>query len=251
MLDDSFSMRIVMVEQAKDQPYSCLTEVQIVANEEATKRYLAFQQHELDWVERGAIIEMLVDGTHDKDLRLLLEDEKPKTKEITMGDPKLGLLFHIRVNSRRLGEDTGRDILLDLGGQLKQAREAQLRGLRSMTREELITRTRSRGPLMGGVCAGHGTKLGRWKSSCQAVAEPKASERARASPRGGVWRKPNAKLRGDEQEPDTRCDTSGTSGHVTAKSSICIGGVFYKSGVYAVNVSCLTSGDLPAVRGAN
>ena len=27
-------------------------------------------------------------------------------------------------------------------------------------------------------------------------------------------------LRGDEQEPDTRCGTSGTSGHVTAKSSV-------------------------------
>jgi len=39
-------------------------------------------------------------------------------------------------------------------------------------------------------------------------------------------RKPNAKLRGDEQEPDTRCDTSGTSGHVTTKSSICIGVCF-------------------------
>jgi hypothetical protein len=35
--------------------------------------------------------------------------------------------------------------------------------------------------------------------------------------------KPTAKLRGDEQEPDTRCGTSGTSGHVTAKSSICLG----------------------------
>ena len=27
-------------------------------------------------------------------------------------------------------------------------------------------------------------------------------------------------LRGDEQEPDRRCGTPGTSGHVTAKSSI-------------------------------
>jgi hypothetical protein len=103
-------------------------------------------------------------------------------------------------------------------------------------------------PLMLSVCAGHGTKRGRWKSSGQVVAEPKASERARASPRGGVWRKPNAKLRGDEQEPDLRCDTSGTSGHVTAKSSICIGGVFYQSGVCAATGSCLTPGDLHAVR---
>ncbi len=52
-------------------------------------------------------------------------------------------------------------------------------------------------------------------------AEPKARRRARASPRGGVWRKPNPKLRGDEQKPDRRCNALGTSGHVTAKSPIC------------------------------
>jgi len=76
-------------------------------------------------------------------------------------------------------------------------------------------------------------------------AEPKARRRARASPRGGVWRKPNPKLRGDEQKPDRRCNALGTSGHVTAKSPICGSRVhFYKSGVYAVKVTCLTTGDL-------
>ena len=45
-----------------------------------------------------------------------------------------------------------------------------------------------------------------------------------------------------------RCGTSGTSGHVTAKSSICNWGVLYKSGVYAVKALCLTPGDLQGVR---
>lgn len=46
-----------------------------------------------------------------------------------------------------------------------------------------------------------------------------------------------------------RCGTSGTSWHVTAKSSICAWGVLYKSGVYAVKALCLTPGDLHSVRG--
>ena len=33
--------------------------------------------------------------------------------------------------------------------------------------------------------------------------------------RGGVWRKSDPKARGDEQAPDMRCGTLGTSGHVT------------------------------------
>jgi len=62
-------------------------------------------------------------------------------------------------------------------------------------------------------------------------------------------------MQGDEQEPDRRCGTLGTSGHlsacghaqagVTAKSSICKRGVLYKSGVYASKVTCLTLGGLP------
>lgn len=46
------------------------------------------------------------------------------------------------------------------------------------------------------------------------------SQRASASSRGRVQRKPEAKLQGDEQKLDMRRDALGTSGHVTAKSSI-------------------------------
>jgi hypothetical protein len=83
---------------------------------------------------------------------------------------------------------------------------------------------------------------------CQVLAEPKARRRARASSRGDVWRKPNPNVRGDEQEPDRRCGTPGTSGHVTTKSSIRALGVLYKSGVYARTALCLTLGDLPVVQ---
>jgi len=41
-----------------------------------------------------------------------------------------------------------------------------------------------------------------------------------------------------------RRDALGTSGHVTAKSSICGWGAFCKSGVYAAKVTSLTPGDL-------
>ena len=85
------------------------------------------------------------------------------------------------------------------------------------------------------------------------LVEPKASQRASASSRGGVRRKPKAKSQGDEQKPDMRRDAFGTSGHVTAKSSIySVGGdadksAFCKSGVYARKDSCLTTGDLSCV----
>ena len=54
-------------------------------------------------------------------------------------------------------------------------------------------------------------------------------------------------MRGDVQEPDLRCGTPGTSGHVTTKSSIHDWGVLYKSGVYALKALCLTPGALSCV----
>jgi len=54
-------------------------------------------------------------------------------------------------------------------------------------------------------------------------------------------------VRGDVQEPDLRCGTPGTSGHVTIKSSIRNWGVLYKSGVYALKALCLTPGGLLCV----
>ena len=46
-----------------------------------------------------------------------------------------------------------------------------------------------------------------------------------------------------------RCDVLGASGHVTTKPSICNRGTFYKLGVYAGKVKCLTSGGLHCVEG--
>ena len=54
-------------------------------------------------------------------------------------------------------------------------------------------------------------------------------------------------MQGDVQEPDLRCGTSGTNGHVTMKSSIRNWGVLYKSGVYAQKALCLTPGGLLCV----
>jgi hypothetical protein len=137
MLEDVFSMRITMVEQAKDQPYSVLTEIRIIANDIATRRYLKFEEAGIDWIERGVIVSMLAEGTYDKDLRIFLEDQFQKNKEIIMADQRLGTSFIVDVSSRRLGEDTGRDILLDLGGQLRIIAEAQRQAMRKPTSKEI------------------------------------------------------------------------------------------------------------------
>ncbi len=91
---------------------------------------------------------------------------------------------------------------------------------RHNNRMHLLVAAARRPQVMRSVCARHGTERAGWKSPRQVFAEPKARKRTRASSRDGVRRKSNPNVRGDVQEPDTRCGTPGTSGHVTAKSSI-------------------------------
>jgi TIR domain-containing protein len=136
-LGNMFSMRITVIEQAKNQPYCALTEITITANEEATKRYRRFEEEGIDWIKRSAIILELALFSDKIDLRLLLEDEFPKTKSLEMRDQKLNTSFDVLITSRRLGEDTGRDILLNIAGQLKSITEAQMQNLRAPTKDEL------------------------------------------------------------------------------------------------------------------
>ena len=137
ILDDELSMQITLVEQAEDQPYSVLTEILIIGNDIATERYRKFAEADIDWIERAAIIDELANGSYDKDLRVLLEDQTPKNKEIIMTDARIGATYVVSVSSRRLGQDTGRDILLDLGGQLRTISEGMRQSLRKLTAEEI------------------------------------------------------------------------------------------------------------------
>lgn len=129
-------IRLTLIEQAADQPYSVLTEIRIVGNATATTRYEAFEAEAIDWVERAAIVEMLAEAVSSRDLRLILDDSFPKTQEIILRDPTLGTEYGVTVTSRRLGTDTGRDILLNLSGQILLIRDAIHASLRDPTPEE-------------------------------------------------------------------------------------------------------------------
>jgi hypothetical protein len=108
------------VEQAEDQPYSVLCELELIGNEAATARYLAFQEERLDWVERLAVIEMtaasLREGTH----HFLVDDQFPKFHRGMLVDSKLGTAYKLQVSARRMGEDNGKAVFFRYGEQINQ-----------------------------------------------------------------------------------------------------------------------------------
>jgi len=139
-----FFLRLTMVEQAKDHPYTVLSELEARANEVATARYLNFQEKNLDWIERLAVIEMIAASMSDGNHQFIIDDQFPQVRSFSIRDQKLGASFGIKVTARRLGEDTGKAVFFDYGEQIKQISKGLRENLREPTTDENMTIDRLR-----------------------------------------------------------------------------------------------------------
>ena len=107
-------------------------------NDIASKRGLKFLESDIFWAYEGSKILALAEVLEKNDFKMLLEDQYPKEQEFEFSDTKSDTVDYFLITSRRLGEDTGRDILLDIAGQVKNILEVHRQNSRAPTQEELI-----------------------------------------------------------------------------------------------------------------
>jgi hypothetical protein len=131
-----FNLRFTLIEHVIDQPFTILTEVMIQANDTATKRYQEYEKAGLDWVGRAVIVESLVEFAVKENPKIIIDDQFPKKLELTISDPKTKISYDVMILCRRLGQDTGKDILLNLKGQLEGLRTHMRQVTRKTTPEE-------------------------------------------------------------------------------------------------------------------
>jgi hypothetical protein len=112
-------MRMVLLDHSPQFPYSCYTEVRF-----------AFDKPSSDWfvdqlrADRAELAQLHVMGALVKklkelgDFRILIPDQfvQSRTLECTSESPSIQTL--VEIDTRRLGEDTGRDVLFDAGNQI-------------------------------------------------------------------------------------------------------------------------------------
>lgn len=119
--DENFMVRLTIVEHAHGQPYSCLTLVSILCSPEATQRYIARDQRGDGEGGRRHIVEVLARRIEEGlPLTVTLEDQFEKIASVELRDESTGDEYLVILRSRRLGEDTGRDVLLRVGDQIVQ-----------------------------------------------------------------------------------------------------------------------------------
>jgi hypothetical protein len=109
-----FAIILNFVEQAQNQPYTCLTNIEVLASPEATNKYESNKQTLGEENARFHIIEIINSYFQNQsDFRPLLVTEKEKVSHVLVPGQDEGEEYRLRIGVRRLGEDTGRNILVN------------------------------------------------------------------------------------------------------------------------------------------
>lgn len=135
-LNGKIWFRLTLSEHANDQPYSVLTDVFILLNAVATSRYHQYAEAGLDFVGQDIFLGLLTFDEEFANLDILIGDDLPQKKEKIIYDPKTHVGCEVTIVCRRLGQDTGRDILFHVGRQIRQIYEHSRSTHRRLTGEE-------------------------------------------------------------------------------------------------------------------
>jgi len=125
---DAVEINLTLLDMPVDQPYSVITEIFIEGNHVLAKRYSEFAKYGFEWFQIAVTLGMISEWVEDNKAGFhYLDDSFPKTRGLTIVDQKRGIQLDVSVQSRRLGEDNGKDIVVDWGLSLKRYVERLLR----------------------------------------------------------------------------------------------------------------------------
>jgi hypothetical protein len=113
-------MVITYLQIPSNYPYSCLTTVEIIANKTASKVFQAISAAKHPDFAKLHVVKTINESlAKGNDMKALLADEKASVylAEVKGSTPREG--YVVRTMVRRLGEDTGRDVLINVTGLLR------------------------------------------------------------------------------------------------------------------------------------
>jgi hypothetical protein len=134
--DGLFNLRFTIVNSVSSQRMSLLTEIVVECNDVLTARQKQFQDSGLDWLGRMIVSEALFDFGEQDDFRVILDSSFPQTFKAKIGDQKLGAEYSVIATCRYLGEDNGKDKLINISDYLKNIREYLRASSRKPNQEE-------------------------------------------------------------------------------------------------------------------
>jgi hypothetical protein len=120
--EDYSAYRITIINQAQEQPFTVLTVVTAAADDEAVRDVRRIMKNFGEMAAQLYVVSIITEAVNTpKELILTLEDQFERTQDFDIA-VRSGHV-HVRVSTRRTGMDTGRNLLVDIGQQLRQLRE--------------------------------------------------------------------------------------------------------------------------------
>lgn len=118
--EGQLSMMITYLQIPSNYPYSCLTTVEIFGNVTASRIFQKVSKESHPDFAKLHVVKLIV-SFFDQfgDMTALLSDEKAKIEilEIKGSEPRES--YNLRIMTRRLGEDTGRDVLVHVSSLIR------------------------------------------------------------------------------------------------------------------------------------
>ncbi|MHB1357534.1 MAG: toll/interleukin-1 receptor domain-containing protein [Anaerolineae bacterium] len=136
-INGKFFMKFVICDSRQNEQLTLFTEILIISNESADARYRQYVNADLDWMGRTVITEFIYDLGMKEDIRVILDDQFPLKKRISLCDSKSSIAYELIVTSRRLGVDNGKSIIVDISWYLKEIRDYIKSVTRKLTQEEI------------------------------------------------------------------------------------------------------------------
>ncbi len=129
-------MDYTLVEFWDGYSFTVLTQISLRCNDALTHKYQEYKKADLEWMGRLAITEGLADIAASADIRILLQDQHPQVDKRRWNDARTNLEYRVVITCRRLGEDNGKDQLINVGNYLRQIRDYVGQRARKPTPEE-------------------------------------------------------------------------------------------------------------------
>jgi len=121
-VNGNFALIFNFVEQAKDQPFTVLTNIELLASPAATLKYQMIAKENGEEIARSSIVSIINNYLSRKsDLRPRLSSEHEHVERLEILGDEINEAYFLRIGTRRLGEDTGKDILVNTSNLISQA----------------------------------------------------------------------------------------------------------------------------------
>lgn len=122
--DGDLSMIITYLQIPSNYPYSCLTTVEIIANKTASNLFKATSQAtHPDFAKLHVVKQIVMFFDQSRDIKIILADAKANSQILDVNGSNPGEDYVLRIMSRRLGEDSGRDILVHVSSLIRDTYE--------------------------------------------------------------------------------------------------------------------------------